>query len=71
MKIMCNGFVLTPVPHRDLNMACIMQTYLIIYTSSPKRQQWLELEGLSGSILLHAVVKKVKVCFYTAQYPVC
>ena len=62
MKIMCNGFVLPSVPHRDLNMACItiiyMQTYLIIIThvSSPKRQQ-----GLEGGIwyLLHAVVKMV------------
>ena len=71
MKIMCNGFVLTPpVPHRDLNMAGITCRLLSIITHLlPNDSEGLK--GVSGSILLHAVVKKVKVCFYTAQYPVC
>ena len=69
MKIMCNGFVLTSVAHRDYGLHN-MQTYLIIITHIlPNDSKGLK--GVSGSILLHAVVKKVKVCFYTAQYPVC
>ena len=71
---MCNGFVLTPVPHRDLNTCYVlhnMQTYLIIITHLlPNASKGLK--GVSGtSILLHAVAKKVKVCLYTAQYRVC
>ena len=50
-----------------------MQTYLITITHLLTNDS-KGLKGVSGSILLHAViavVKKVKVCFYTAQYPVC
>ena len=47
-----------------------MQTYLIIITHLlPNNSKGFK--GVSGSILLHAVVKKVKVCFYIVQYPVC
>ena len=67
MKIMCNGFVLPSVPHRDLNMACITcrlidHNYMYLLANDSKG-----LKGVSGIILLHAVVKMVKV----AQYPVC
>ena len=64
MKIMCNGFVLPSVPHRDLNIACITYRLIIITHLLPNDSKGLK--GVSGSILLHAVVKMVKVCFYTA-----
>ena len=47
-----------------------MQTYLIIITQSSSQNDSNCLKGVYGNILLHAGGKKVKVCFYTAQYPV-
>ena len=65
---MCNGFV--NASQRLEYGLHNMQTYLIIITHLlPNDSKGLK--GVSGSILLHAVVKRVKVCFYTEQYPVC
>ena len=56
MKIMCNGFVLPSVPHRDLNIACITYRLIIITHLLPNDSKGLK--GVSGSILLHAVCGK-------------
>ena len=47
-----------------------MQTDLIIITHLLSNDN-KGLKGVSGSILLHVGGKKINVCFYTVQYPVC
>ena len=73
MKIMCNGFHFCADASASQRLEYVlnnMQSYLIIITHLLPNDS-KSFEGPSGSILLHAVAKKLKVCFYTAQYPVC